>query len=191
MCKIISVSNRQLAVDFENRIKEILDLGITVILREKDLTADEYFALAKKVISFGGDVILHSFADEAKKLGHKKIHLPMPIFENTDISGFEVVGVSVHSAEEAIRAQNLGASYVIAGHIFGTDCKKGIQPRGLGYLKEICQSVQIPVYAIGGITPDNFNSVIKADASGVCIMSGLMKCENPEEFIRNFKKGLF
>ena len=186
MCKIISISNRQLASDFENRIKEILDLGITVILREKDLTADEYFALAKRIISFGGDVILHSFTNEAKKLGHKKIHLPMSALENTDISGFEVVGASVHSKEEAIRAQALGATYVIAGHIFETDCKKGVPPRGLDYLKEICESVQIPVFAIGGITPDNFNLVIEAGASGACIMSGLMRCKNPEEFIRSF-----
>ena len=187
MCKIISVSNRQLAVDFEERIKEILDLGITVILREKDLTDDEYYKLAKRIISFGGDVILHSFADEAKKLNYKKIHIPLHVLENTDVSFFDTVGVSVHSVDEAIKAQALGATYITAGHIFATDCKRGVPPRGIDFLKEVCRSVEIPVYAIGGITPQNFKSVIEAGAAGACVMSALMQCENPAEWIKDIK----
>ena len=68
----------------------------------------------------------------------------------------------------------LGASYVTGGHIFATDCKKGVPPRGLDFLKAVCSSVNIPVYAIGGINGDNINSVLNAGASGACIMSGLM-----------------
>ena len=73
------------------------------------------------------------------------------------------------------QAQQLGASYITAGHIFATDCKKGLPPRGLGFLKDICRRVDIPVYAIGGITEENMVSALEAGAEGVCIMSGLMK----------------
>ena len=62
-----------------------------------------------------------------------------------------IIGTSVHSVEEAIEAQNLGATYISAGHIFATDCKKGVPPRGLDFLKKVCQTATIPVYSIVGI----------------------------------------
>jgi thiamine-phosphate pyrophosphorylase len=63
-----------------------------------------------------------------------------------------MIAVSVHSKDEAIKACSLGASFLIAGHIFETDCKKGVVPRGLIFLKEIVNTVKIPVFSIGGIT---------------------------------------
>jgi thiamine-phosphate pyrophosphorylase len=77
--------------------------------------------------------------------------------------------------EEAKTVQSLGATRLVTGHIFPTDCKKGVPPRGLEYLKTICQSVDIPVYAIGGITPENAHLTIGCGAKGVCMMSYLMK----------------
>ena len=59
---------------------------------------------------------------------------------------FNLIGVSVHSVEEAIFAEKMGAGYVTAGHIFLTDCKKGLAARGLPFLKNVCESVGIPVY---------------------------------------------
>lgn len=68
----------------------------------------------------------------------------------------------------------MGACYVIAGHIFSTDCKKGVPPRGLAFLREVTNSVSIPVYAIGGITVENSGEVFAAGAAGVCMMSQWM-----------------
>ena len=86
----------------------------------------------------------------------------------------------LHSVEEAVEAQNLGASYITAGHIYATDCKKGLAPRGLEFLKEVCDSVTIPVYAIGGIDVDGTrrDEVKMCGAAGSCIMSGMMSCRN-------------
>lgn len=88
---------------------------------------------------------------------------------------FDLIGVSVHSVEEAIFAEKMGADYVTAGHIFLTDCKKGLAARGLPFLKNVCESVGIPVYAIGGITPDHVDDVLGAGAAGFCVMSGIMR----------------
>ncbi|MEG0250945.1 MAG: thiamine phosphate synthase [Peptostreptococcus sp.] len=88
---------------------------------------------------------------------------------------YKEIGVSVHSIDEAKRAESLGASYLTFGHIFETDCKKGLEPRGLKLLKELCSSVAIPIYAIGGITPQNAYLAVENGAKGVCIMSGIMK----------------
>jgi thiamine-phosphate pyrophosphorylase len=69
----------------------------------------------------------------------------------------------------------LGASYVTAGHIFATDCKKGLEPRGITFLENVCASVDIPVYAIGGISSDNYMEALDAGAQRVCMMSALMR----------------
>lgn len=88
------------------------------------------------------------------------------------------MGVSVHSPEEAKEAEALGADYVTAGHIFETDCKKGLKGRGLEFLRQVSQGVSIPVYAIGGISAENMESVREAGANGACIMSGFMKADD-------------
>ena len=88
---------------------------------------------------------------------------------------FEVIGVSTHSVEQAKKAKKLGASYITAGHVFVTDCKKGLAPRGIGFLKDVCENVDIDVYAIGGISENNMDECIDAGARGVCMMSEFMK----------------
>ena len=67
--------------------------------------------------------------------------------------------------------------YMTAGHIYVTDCKKGLAPRGLGFLKDVCSTVNVPVYAIGGIKFDKkqWEELKQKGASGGCIMSGMME----------------
>lgn len=186
MYKIISVSNRALCGNFKERINEITRLGIDVILREKDLTEKEYEALAKELMC--PQLIMHTFAGSARRLGCRRIHLPMPVLRKTDLSEFKTVGASVHSVEEASEAQALGASYITAGHIFATDCKKGVPPRGTEFLKSVVECVSIPVYAIGGVNADNVDKAIKAGADGICVMSGLMQCASIEEYVKKFPR---
>lgn len=88
---------------------------------------------------------------------------------------FDVIGASTHSVEDARRAKELGASYITAGHVFATDCKKGLAPRGLQFLADVCDSVDIDVYAIGGISENNMKQCIGRGAKGVCMMSGFMR----------------
>ena len=175
--KIICVTNRKLcAIPLEQRIEQLAKIGVKkVILREKDLSEDEYTALAEKILGISGiELIVHNFPNVARKLSVSRLHLPLGLLNKEICSEFETVGASVHSVEDAETAEKLGASYVTAGHIFATDCKKGLAPRGLEFLKAVCESVDIPVYAIGGITPENMQSAVDCGAKGVCVMSGLM-----------------
>lgn len=186
MFKIICVTNRNLCRgDFISRLKELCENNIEVILREKDLPEKEYHALAKKALSVCPDITLHTFVNAAHGLGVNKIHLPLYLVNGDTKKEFEVVGASIHSAREARLAEQLGVSYVTAGHIFTTDCKKGIEPRGIEFLKEIKRAVKIPVYAIGGITPENIPLIKETGADGACIMSGFMQCENIGNYIKN------
>jgi thiamine-phosphate pyrophosphorylase len=164
-----------------------------VILREKDMTEDDYGALADKVLELchahGVLCILHSFAEVAMQRGADAIHLPLPMLRQMSDERkacFSKLGTSCHSVEDAIEAEALGCTYLIAGHIFDTDCKKGLPGRGLEFLREVCSHVSIPVYAIGGISRDNYASVRQTGASGACIMSGLMRCENVQEYMAAF-----
>ncbi len=191
---VLAVSNRKLCGnDFLTQIELVARAKpCGIILREKDLSEAEYKQLAKKVVEICGidgvNCILHTFTDAAISLGCTAIHLPLPFLlkEAGKLDFFETIGVSTHSVEEAVEAQRLGATYVTTGHIFATDCKKGIAPRGLPFLKSVVESIEIPVYAIGGITPENAKAAAKARAHGVCVMSGLMQCDNPTEYLSGF-----
>jgi thiamine-phosphate pyrophosphorylase len=90
------------------------------------------------------------------------------------IGGFKWRGASAHSLGDAKKAQELGASYITLSHIFETDCKAGLEPRGLEFLHEVCEKISIPVYALGGICAENEEYAIKAGAAGACRMSDYM-----------------
>ncbi len=195
MSDIICVTNRRLCKeDFLLRIEKIAAAGpAAVILREKDLSPDEYGRLAEKVMDicgkYGVKCILHNFAETAASLGAERIHLPLhKLMELPDSlkNSFREIGASCHSVSDALAAKQLGASYITAGHVFVTDCKKGLAPRGLGFLKDVCESAGMPVYAIGGISPENAASAREAGADGLCVMSGLMVCDDPALYIKQF-----
>lgn len=185
MFKIIAVTNRKLChIDFLEQIEILAKSEVdSIILREKDLSEEEYYDLAKNVLriceKYNKECVLHNFVGVAKRLGQSKIHLSLPMLEkhHNEVRNFEKVGVSIHSLEEGERAVTLGATYITAGHIFQTDCKKDLEPRGLSFLENICRAVNIPVYAIGGISKYNINLVKESGAKGACLMSSLMKAE--------------
>ena len=85
------------------------------------------------------------------------------------------IGTSIHSVDDAVFAESHGADYITAGHIFTTDCKKGLPGRGVDWLKSICNAVSIPVYAIGGISDANVSLLSNCNIAGYCMMSASMK----------------
>lgn len=182
-------NNNSCKVDVNDSFNNFKNINsISILLREKDLSEEEYEKLAVKIIKiceeYNTECILHTYFKTAKKLAVKKIHLPLSVLKNNQnlIYDFDSIGVSIHSLDDAVEAQKLGASYMTAGHIFATDCKKGIPGRGLPFLENIINHADIPVFAIGGISSSNIKDVIKCGASGICIMSGLMNITQPEDF---------
>lgn len=190
---VIAVTNRKLCTDnFVLRVREILSAEpFEVILREKDLSDDKYCQLAKEIVADNNGykkVLALNRPEIALELGIENVHLTMQqLMEHGRSSFIKRAGVSVHSAEEAETAQKLGADYLIAGHIYATDCKKGVPPRGIEFFRGVCESVDIPVFAIGGISENNFNEPLENGGTGVCLMSEFMKFENPYERVRIYK----
>lgn len=192
MSDLICITNRKLCSNnFLDQIEMIASAHPkAIVLREKDLSEKEYEQLARQVMQIcqkhGTQCILHSFSNVATTLGATAVHMPLPLLQKMtpqEKSYFQIIGASCHSLEEAKEAQNLGCTYITAGHIFLTDCKKGLPGRGLPFLEEICKTVRIPVYAIGGISSQNMESVRKTGAAGACIMSGFMRCKTVEEIM--------
>ena len=188
---VIAVTNRKLSQrPFLEQIKRVCQLRPeAIILREKDLSETEYAKLAEEVYnittSYDVQLIIHTYINVAKELGINTVHMPLhnmreyrkEFIDNVNKINNIKTGCSIHSVEEAVEARNMGASYITAGHVYATDCKKGLAPRGLDFLKNVCDSVDIPVYAIGGINIDDGRrkEVKKYGAAGSCIMSGMMK----------------
>lgn len=183
--RVFAVTNRKLCrIPFLEQIEKIAaKRPAGIILREKDLSESEYMELAGQVMGicrrYGVECILHTYINAATRLGCRNIHLTLEKLKNSGIDPdrFKEIGVSVHSLGDAAEAQRLGATYLIAGHIFDTECKQGLPPRGIPFLEEICRNVDLPVYAIGGISAENASLAVGAGARGVCIMSGFMKME--------------
>ena len=161
---------------------------VTLTLREKDLDKNEYLNLVKKIYpiceKYRIDLILHQNydlnLDEKYKI--EGIHLSYDNFKSLNknireelIKKYKRIGVSIHSLDEAKEIESLGATYVVAGHIFKTDCKKGLEPRGLKFVENLSSVLTIPIFAIGGIDEKNSQSVIDSGAFGLCMMSSLMK----------------
>ncbi len=197
MSDILCVTNRRLCgEDFLQRIERIAACRPAgIILREKDLTERQYYELAAGVMNickeYDVPCILHSFAGAAAALSAEAIHMPLPILSEMSAeekAAFKVIGASCHSRGEAARAERLGCSYITAGHVFETDCKKDLPPGGISFLKEVCDAVSVPVFGIGGINGGNIGSVRSAGAAGACIMSGLMKCSDPAEFLDKLQR---
>ncbi len=162
-----------------------------LILREKDLDATSYCELAKQVnricedgrvkMFIHGEFACHN-TDIMQYTGCHNIHMSIKQFMNESddyIVKADCISVSCHSVSEAQYAAENGASQIIAGTIFETECKPGKKGDGLEYLNEVADRVhsinqEIKVYAIGGIKPDNIQQVIRAGADGGCMMSWFM-----------------
>lgn len=196
MSNILCVTNKNICNDdFFSRIEDIAKCNINgIILREKDLSYSEYKNLAIKVMDIcnrhNTKLILHSFVDIAIELNIDAIHVPFDVLKKMNCDErayFKVLGVSCHCNDDVLESIKLGCTYASVGHIFRTDCKKGIEGKGISFLENICKNSSIPIYAIGGINKNNISSIKNTGAFGICTMSGAMLCDDTNSYFKNLK----
>ena len=193
MFKMICVTNKKSCKEnFLTRIEKIaFAKPDRIMFRDKDCSDEDYIRTASRILEISGKYgVPCSMYRNFDKFSD--IHMTMPILQQIPLKNIDSVrfaGVSVHSVDEAVKAEKMGVDYVIAGHIFETDCKKGLAPHGLDFLKQVCNAVKIPVYAIGGINPENIRYIAESGADGACLMSSFMTCGNPVEYIERLRKG--
>lgn len=118
---------------------------------------------------------------EAGTFAMRWLHLPASWLNSTPpFAKFDRVGISVHSFDEAVEAEAIGADYVIFGHVFATQSHPGEAGRGLDSLAAIVEQVRIPVLAIGGIHHGNVAQVLETGCAGVSVMSAILDHADPK-----------
>lgn len=186
--KFIAVTNDTHPVEhLANIVAQIHPFVDYVHIREKSKTASELIAFVEIVKQLAipmEKIVFHDRLDVALVAGSVHIHLPsysIPIPAVRQAFPHLRIGRSIHSLDEAIEAERDGADYVLYGHCFETDCKKGLAPNGLETLYTIQQALHIPVFAIGGITIDHIHMLQLKNVAGFAVMSSIFAATNPVE----------
>ncbi|MBS6153400.1 MAG: thiamine phosphate synthase [Campylobacter gracilis] len=141
-------------------------------------------------------IFVHNFADFALRAGERNLWLPLGVLRSFSAAhgaeflraNFKKLVASCHSEAEAREALELGANAICLSHIFATDCKAGLAPKGLNLIRAVREFFAGEIYALGGITPHNFASVLRAGADRIAVMSPAMAARDASDFIRKFKK---
>ncbi len=164
-------------------VREVLEAGVRIVqYREKEFPLREQLREAEGILElcrgFGAIFVVNDRVDVALAVGADGVHLgpdDMPPEVARRLLGTEkLIGVSVGSVEEALKAREAGADYLGVGPIFSTSTKSDAGPPiGLQGLKAIRRAVSLPIVAIGGITLEKVGDVMEAGADAVCAISAV------------------
>ena len=167
-------------------ISELLDVGVKGIqLREKDLSDTALMKLAQPIAAlcqnYDAKLFINTHTSVARDVGAAGVHLPAKAesvgsVKETETGDNFYIGCSVHSLDAAKRREVEGADFLTYSPIYPTASKPGYGPVvGTASLAEVVEGVKLPVFALGGITPDRVQACLAAGAFGVAVMSGVMQ----------------
>ena len=174
--------------EFLHRVEEACKGGVTLVqLREKERTAREYLALAKKVHEITGryeiPLIIDDRVDIALAVNAEGVHVgqsDMPVRIARQLMGNDkIVGATAKTVPQALEAYVQGADYLGVGAIYPTTTKVKTVLTSVDTLKEIVKAVPIKVNAIGGLNKDNIHILKDSGIDGICAVSAIMKAADP------------
>ena len=176
------------------QVEEALRGGATMVqLREKELQGEALEQEAREILAlcrqYGVPLLINDDVMLAKKIGADGVHVgqdDMSAAKARELLGEDaIIGVTARTVEQAVAAQEAGADYLGSGAVFGTSTKKDAKPMDPAYFQQICESVSIPVVAIGGVTLDNIRELEGRKMSGFAIVSGIFAAEDIESRTRD------
>lgn len=156
-------------------------------IREKQKTALEIWDGVQLLLRSGvpaAKITVNDRMDVAWASGIGGVHLAnhsIPLQHLRRLPHELRIGKSVHSVEEAEACARAGADYIFFGHVFDSDSKPGVLPRGLSQLQKVAAAVAAPVIAIGGIGLDQMDEVLDHGARGIAVIRSILNAENPEQ----------
>lgn len=170
------------------QVEAALQNGATCVqLREKELDEEQFLAEALEIRalckSYGVPFIVNDNVDIAIRCGADGVHVGQEDMKADDVrrrvGENMIIGVSAHTVEEARRAVENGADYLGAGAVFSTSTKTNVGSMPFETLRDICQVVEIPVVAIGGISKTNIMQLTGSGVDGVAVVSAIFAAEDP------------
>ena len=180
---------------FLEKIETACRAGVTIVqLREKNLTTNQYYQLAKQVKeitdAYQVPLIIDDRLDVCLAVDAAGLHigddeLPVPIARQV-LGPDKILGVTAKTIKRALEAEEGGANYLGTGAIFPTTTKENAPITLISTLKTICQRVAIPVVAIGGLTSENIEQLIDTGIAGVAVVRDLMQAEDIEAKTKAF-----
>lgn len=159
-------------------ISELLDAGVRAIqLREKDLDARALSRLAKPIAErcrrYDAALFINGNVKVAQDVGAAGVHLPASVIARA--SETLQFGCSVHNFDEAKKREAEGADFITYSPIYLTASKPGYGPAvGVGNLARLAKQITVPIFALGGVTPERVAACMEAGAAGIAVMSGVM-----------------
>ena len=174
---------------FLEKIETTCRSGVTIVqLREKNLTTNQYYQLAKQVKeitdAYQIPLIIDDRLDVCLAVDAAGLHIgddELPVSVARQVLGPEkILGVTAKTVKRALEAEEGGADYLGTGAIFPTTTKENAPITLISTLKTICQRVAIPVVAIGGLTSENIDQLIGTGIAGVAVVRDLMQAEDVE-----------
>ena len=180
---------------FLEKIETACRSGVTIVqLREKNLTTNQYYQLAKQVKeitdAYQVPLIIDDRLDVCIAVDAAGLHIgddELPVSVARQVLGPEkILGVTAKTVKRALEAEEGGANYLGTGAIFPTTTKENAPITLISTLKTICQRVAIPVVAIGGLTSENIDQLMGTGISGVAVVRDLMQAEDIEEKTQAF-----
>ena len=175
--------------NFLEKVETACRSGVTIIqLREKNLTTNQYYQLAKQVKeitdAYQVPLIIDDRLDICLAVDAAGLHIgddELPVSVARKVLGPEkILGVTAKTVKRALEAETSGADYLGTGAIFPTTTKENAPITLISTLKTICQRVAIPVVAIGGLTSENIDQLIDTGIAGVAVVRDLMQAEDIE-----------
>ena len=175
--------------NFLRKVETTCRSGVTIIqLREKNLTTNQYYQLAKQVKeitdAYQVPLIIDDRLDICLAVDAAGLHIgddELPVSVARKVLGPEkILGVTAKTVKRALEAETWGADYLGTGAIFPTTTKENAPITLISTLKTICQTVAIPVVAIGGLTSENIDQLIGTGIAGVAVVRDLMQAEDIE-----------
>ena len=176
--------------DLTSVCKSVIENGATFLqIREKDLDEgtfeQEAEALKKLCAQYHIPFVVNDSVEIALDIDADGVHVGQSDLKGRDIRSMigneKILGISAGTVEEAIAAEKAGADYIGVGAVFGTSTKKNARNLTVEKLKEISESVSIPVVAIGGIGVSNIMELVESGVDGVAVVSAIFAAENPGE----------
>ncbi|MFV0466443.1 MAG: thiamine phosphate synthase [Lachnospiraceae bacterium] len=175
------------------QVEAALQGGVTCVqLREKNLSDENFLEEAVKICElchrYGIPFIINDHVEIAVKCSADGIHVGQEdakVLEVRNAVGEDmIIGVSVHTVNEAVEAVKQGADYLGVGAVFSTTTKTDVSVLSHEMLRDICSAVEIPVVAIGGIQKENMEQLSGSGIDGVALVSAIFSADAISEECR-------